>query len=202
MVREGLRSLLEGDEFEIAGEACNGREATELVATLSPDVVLMDVSMPETDGLAALSAIKRDYPEIPVLMVSTYENASYIVRAIASGAAGYLLKGASREELVEAVRGVTAGESMIDPAILRTVVENLTHQPVPSEEKRGQDSLTERELEVLALVAQGLTNRQIGQILSISEGTARSHVQNIIQKLGVSDRTQAAVWAVKHRVVR
>lgn len=201
MVREGLRSLIQGPEFEVIAEAAGGRAAVGLTAEHDPDVVLMDVSMPDMDGLSALEAIKRQQPDVPVLMVSTYENPSYIVRAIAAGAAGYILKGTSREELLAALRSVTAGDTLVDAGLLRSVVESLVQEP--EEGDQGLiEPLTGREIEVLALVAQGLTNVQIGQILEIAEGTARTHVQSIIHKLGVSDRTQAAVWAVKHGVVR
>lgn len=197
MVREGLRSLLRAGEFEVVGEASTGREAVELVLKERPQVVLMDVRMPDMDGLAALSRIKEETPSSAVLMVTTYEDASYLVRAIAAGAAGYLLKGVGREELVEALRAVASGESVIDPSMLRTVVESVAGQGGSGAMAGSPSPLTEREEEVLQLVAQGLTNNQIGEKLFITEGTARAHIHNILQKLGLSDRTQAAVWAAK-----
>lgn len=195
MVREGLRSMLAGSEFEIVGEAASGREAVELVRREGPEIVLMDVRMEDMDGLTALAEIKKETPTTAVLMVTTYQDASYLVRAIASGAAGYLLKGVGREELLEALRAVAGGESIIDPSMLRSVVESMSSQG--GHLASPHHPLTDRELEVLLLVAQGMTNQQIGEALFITEGTARAHIHNILQKLGLSDRTQAAVWAAK-----
>lgn len=201
MVREGLKSMLWGDQFEVVGEASTGREASHLVTSEEPDVVLMDVRMPDMDGLEGLALIKRTHPSTAVLMVTTYENPSYLLRAIASGASGYLLKGIGQQELQQALRAVTSGESIIDRSVLRSVVKSLVSEQAADAAGPQGESLTEREIEVLGLVAQGLTNREIGEILYITEGTARSHVHNIIQKLGVSDRTQAAVWAVRRGLV-
>lgn len=193
LFRQGLRRLISGEEFEVVGEAATGREAASMAAACQPDVVLMDVSMPDMDGLAALTEIKRDHPHIAVVMVSTYENANYMVRALSAGAAGYLLKGISRQQIVEALRRVAKGEPIVDRARLRSVVESLVqHDPSRGLEEARQ-RLSDREIRVLTLIVQGLNDREIGDILHIPEGTARSRVRDIISKLGVSDRTQAAL---------
>ncbi len=197
LVRSGLRGMLSGArDLVVVGEAADGGEALALCRRERPDVVLMDVRMPGMDGLEATRAIKREMFLTAVLMVTMQENPEYLYEALKAGASGYLLKDASRSELVRAVRSVLAGEPLLAPQMTahllrRLSAEHRVRTECPSE------SLTPREVEVLRLVAQGRTNREIGQVLMLSAATVKVHVQHIIAKLGVSDRTQAAVRAVE-----
>ncbi len=180
----------------IVGEAGDGQQAVRLAKTLSPDIVLMDVRMPGTDGLTALEQLKAVAPRSSVIMLTLYDDPNYLLRAVSAGAAGYILKDASRDELVRAVRVTAEGGAIIAPsmlpALLRQVGRTLTASAHPSAEK-----LSARELEVLRLIAEGCTNQEIAEKLILSPTTVKTHVQNILQKLGVSDRTQAAVHAVR-----
>lgn len=162
LVRQGLSKLVTSEEFEVVGEAATGREAMEMAAACQPDVILMDVLMPDMDGLAALTAIKRDHPHIAVLIFSIYENAGYMVRAVAAGAAGYLLKGASRPQLMRALRAAADGQSIADPATTTSVAEKLAHDNSAGGMHAEHVPLSDSRIKVLALVAQGLTNREIG----------------------------------------
>jgi DNA-binding NarL/FixJ family response regulator len=197
LVRMGLRSLLAGErELQVVGEASNGREAVDLCRQLLPDLVLMDVRMPELDGLAATRAIKRVSPHTSVLMLTVYESADYYVEALKAGAAGYVLKDVGKREIVAAIRHVLGGEHLLHPqlalqALRRLASESEGHAPAPLGE------LTAREREVLRLLAQGQTNRDIARTLNIGLRTVKTHVEHIIAKLGVSDRVQAAVRAVE-----
>jgi len=199
VVRQGLRSMLMVDDIQIVGEARNGTEAVALARELQPDVLLMDIRMPDMDGLQAMAAMKRVNSGTAVIVLSTYGNVQYLVRAVVYGAAGYFLKGVSREELLTAIRGVAAGESLLNPRQLNAVVERLLAEERRSAppEMRKLGEVSAREREILGLVVQGLTNKQIAEVLSISPATVKTHVETIIRKLGVSDRTQAAVWAVR-----
>lgn len=206
MVREGLRAMLSTEGVVVVGEAASGREGIEMTRQLSPDVVLMDVRMPEVSGLTALEIIKTDMPQTAVLMVTTYENPEYLMKAVIGGAAGYLLKSASRGELLDAIRKVAEGGSLIRRELLREIVSRLEQgrslTGTARDEARARfDALSEREIAVLRLVVEGLSNRDIGEVLCLSSGTVKSHVEHIIQKLQVSDRTQAAVWAVRQGFV-
>jgi DNA-binding NarL/FixJ family response regulator len=196
-------------DVEIVGEAGNGREALELCRALRPDLVLMDVRMPEMDGLQATQAIKQEIPQASVLMGTSHEDPDYLFEAIKAGCAGYVLKEAGQEELTTAIRKVLGGESLLDPdlsaRLLRRMVDEAQKQnqhpaEVPPDEPGAAlhfNPLSPREVEVLRLVAQGQTNRQIGQNLLISLGTVKIYVHRIIEKLRVSDRTQAAVKGVE-----
>jgi DNA-binding NarL/FixJ family response regulator len=208
LIRDGLRGMLKGEPgFEVVGEATNGREAIELCRSLRPDMVLMDVRMPEMDGLEATRAIKREHPEIGVLMVTMHENSDYLFEAVKGGAAGYVLKDASRDELITAIRQALDGELPMDPDLVARLLRRLadearerTGKPArPSPE--SELSLTAREFEVLELLMQGHTNHGIAQSLVVSTGTVRMHVKRVIAKLGVSDRTQAAVRAFELGIV-
>ncbi len=205
--RAAFRNILSDEhDIELVGEAANGREAIAVCAQLRPDLVLMDVRMPEMDGLAATRAIKQRHPNTSVLMVTMHENPDYLYEALKAGAAGYVLKGASQDELIGAIRRVLAGESALDQELaarlLRRLVGevnergNLMREAV---ERRGElaEPLTPRELEVLELIVRGQTNRQIAETLVLSPRTVKVHVQHIIAKLPVSDRTQAAAFAVE-----
>ncbi|MDP9352813.1 MAG: response regulator transcription factor [Chloroflexota bacterium] len=197
LVRSGLRGMLSGErDLQVVGEAASGGEAIVLCRTEHPNVVLMDVRMPGMDGLEATRAIKREMPRTTVLMVTMQENPDYLYQALEAGASGYLLKDASRSELVTAVRSVLSGEPLLAPQMTGHLLRRLkAEQRVRT--GCSVEPLTPREVEVLRLVAEGLTNREIGQTLGLSAATIKVHVQHIIAKLGVSDRTQAAVRAVE-----
>jgi DNA-binding NarL/FixJ family response regulator len=198
VVRCGLRSLLEGTDIEVAEEATSGEEVVKKAAETEVDVVLLDIRMPDGDGLNALGRIKLDRPALPVLILSTYDNPTYVARAVALGAAGYVLKGAGRDSLLEAIRKAAAGESAWTRDELRRVTGALA---TPRLNADVEVPLTQRESEVLRQLALGLTNKEIAQALHISYETVKEHVQHILRKVGVSDRTQAAVWAVRKGLV-
>ena len=190
MVREGLRSMLSGEEIEIVGEASTGGEAVRVAADLSPEVVLLDLELPDMDGLTVLRQIKEITPALPVLVVTMHDDPALVRRAVRAGAAGYVLKGIGRAELLASVRAVRNGESVLDPGLLRAVVDgNAAARTAPP--------LSRVELDLLRLVADGLTNREIGQRLRWSPATVKKYVQRILEKLDVSDRTQAAVEGVR-----
>ncbi len=208
LVRDGLKHMLSYEEdLEAVGEASNGREAVELCRRLKPDLVLMDVRMPQMDGLEATRAIKAQQLEISVLIITTYENPDYLLEAIKAGAAGYVLKDASNQQLVSAMRRVLGGESPVNQELATQLIQHLASEVLRSAEPplptgRGTASttpllkeMTPRELEVLGLVAKGKTNQEIAESLFITRATAKVHMQHIIRKLGVSDRTQAVVRA-------
>jgi DNA-binding NarL/FixJ family response regulator len=199
LARLGLRTMLMPEpDLEVVGEAATGREAVELSRKLEPDLVLMDIRMPDLDGLVATRAIKEELPRTSILIVTLSEDPDYLLEALRVGAAGYVLKDASRREVVMAVRQVLSGESPLDPKLAAQLIRRLATQTPPKDQpaKRGDD-LTQRELDVVRLVAEGKTNAEIGQSLFVSVGTVKVHVEHIIDKLGVSDRTQAAVRAVE-----
>jgi len=202
IVRQGMRSMLQADDIEIVGEAKTGSEAVLLVEALEPDVTLMDIRMPDMDGLAAMAAMKRRSLKTSVIIITTYSSVQYLVRAVICGAAGYFMKGISRDQLLKAIRAVAAGESLLQVRDLRSVVERLSEEDLKTDALAGKplELLTRREREVLSLVAQGLTNRQIAGVLGVGRTTVKTHVEHILAKLGVSDRTQAAVWAVRSGV--
>ncbi len=197
LVRNGLKMMLSGErDLVVVGEAASGGEALALCRRGKPDVVLMDVRMPGMDGLEATRAIKRELPHTAVLMVTMQENPEYLYEALGAGASGYLLKDASRVELVRAVRSVIGGEPLLAPQMTAHLLRRLAAER-PALAHPPAEQLTGREIEVLRLVARGLTNREIGRELSLSPATVKVHVQHVIGKLGVSDRTQAAVRAVE-----
>ena len=198
VVRAGVKALLAGTDIRVVGEATTGRAALKLTAKHRPDLVLLDVRMPDGDGLDCLARIKLDQPEARVVMFSGYDNPTYVARAVALGAAGYISKAASRDEIVEAIRMAADGESIWSRDELRRVTGALA-APRPGNEV--DVPLTKRENEVLKQLAFGLTNKEIAQSLGISYETVKEHVQHILRKIGVSDRTQAAVWAVRKNLV-
>src|SRR5579884_4536100 len=197
--RGGVRSMLEDTEFQVVGEASSGKEALELVDTLHPQLVLLDIRMAGSDGLDTLQALKQKHPDIAVIMLTTYDNPTFMARAVAGGAAGYLLKGVGLEELLEALRAVANGEMLLNAQDLVRSLRGLSEQAAGSEDLI--EPLTEREAEVLRLLATGLSNRDIAALLFVAESTVKTHVEHIIGKLGVSDRVQAAVWAARHGLV-
>ncbi len=198
VVRSGLANLLKGSGIEIVDEASDGDEAVEKTMKHHPDVVLMDIRMPNRDGLSALEAIRGKLPDARVVMLSTYDNPTYVARSVALGAADFVLKGSTRQELVDVITRAASGDDPLDTSVLRRVKRVMRRR-----HEREDDGipLTNRELQVLRHVALGLSNREIGQSLGISIETVKEHVQNILRKLDVNDRTQAAVWAVRRGVV-
>jgi DNA-binding NarL/FixJ family response regulator len=198
LVRSGLKTLLAGTEVKVIAEVTTGADAVKYALENDPDVVLMDVRMPDGDGLTALGRIKLDKPDLPILILSTYDNPTYIARAVALGASGYLLKGCTRDHLVDAIRKAAAGESAWTRDELRRVTGALATPRLTAD---VEVPLTQRESEVLRQVAYGLTNKEIAVALHISYETVKEHVQHILRKIGVSDRTQAAVWAVRKQLV-
>jgi two-component system, NarL family, response regulator DegU len=205
LTRQSLQNLLSDEpDIEIVGEAANGRQALSLCSRFRPDLILMDVRMPVMDGLAATKEVKQRFPEISVMMLTMHENPDYLLEALKAGAAGYILKDAPQEEIIEAVRRVRNGESPLDPELAARLLRRLTSEREmrrgkggPHEAAYAVEPLTPRELEVLGLMKLGRTNREIAGDLVISLGTAKNHVEHIISKLGVSDRTQAVVKAVE-----
>ncbi len=197
VVRAGVRQFLEASEFEVVAEAASGDVAWKLTLELNPDVVLLDVRMPGGDGLACLSRIKMDRPNVTAVMFSEHENPTYVFRAQALGAAGFLSKTCTRSELVTAIKRVAAGETLWNGTEIR-------RSPGSGTSPRGaageEVPLTAREQQVLLQLAHGLSNREIGKALDISYETVKEHVQHILRKLCVADRTQAAVWAVRNNV--
>ncbi len=198
VVRSGLITLLSGSDVEIVAEASNGDEAVRLAEMTQPDVVLMDIRMPEGDGLTALESLRAAMPDMPVVMLSTYENPTYMARALALGANDYLLKGSPREKLLDSIRAVASGQPSSPSDELQRVAGAMeTTQPIDE----GELSLTKRETQVLRHIALGLSNKEIGRSLDISVETVKEHVQNILRKIDATDRTQAAVWAVRKKLV-
>lgn len=198
VVRLGLRNILQGSNITITAEAATGEEVLQKIALKKPDLVLLDVRMPGGDGLHVLGRLKLDHPDLPILLLSTYDNPTYVARAVALGASGYVLKTDTRERLIEAIQTAMRGESAWTREELRRVTGALATPRIVSD---VEVPLTQRESEVLRQLANGLTNKEIAQALNISYETVKEHVQHILRKIGVSDRTQAAVWAVRKNLV-
>ncbi len=197
VVRKGIRQFLEEEgDIQVVGEATNGQEAIKQVAELRPDVAVLDIRMPILTGIEATRRIKARYSEVKVLVLTAYDDDPYIFALLKAGANGYVLKTAESSELVEAVRGVHRGESVLDPAVTQKVVTQLTTGR-PAGAQAMIETLTDRELEVLRLVAKGLTNKAIGRELSISHRTVQGHLANIFGKLDVDTRTEAVLLAVQ-----
>lgn len=198
VVRRGLHTLFKDTDVKIVAEAVNGKEAVEQTLKHKPDVVLMDIRMPDVDGLDAIEKLRKKSPDTPVVILSTYDNPTYVARSVALGAFDYVLKGAPRKELIAAVSRAARRDHPTESSILQRVKVTL-------EKKRegvGEEMpLTERETQVLRHIALGLSNREIARSLEISVETVKEHVQNILRKIQCTDRTQAAVWAVRNELV-
>ena len=198
IVRTGLKSLVAGSDIEVVAEAETGEQAVQLAQETDCNVLILDVRMEKGDGLKTLGRIKLEKPDLPVLMFSTYDNPTYAARSVALGAAGFLLKNAPSAKIIESVRRVAAGENIWTREELRRVTGALA---TPRLANDVEVPLTQRENEVIRQLALGLTNKEIAMALSISYETVKEHVQHILRKVGVSDRTQAAVWAVRKGLV-
>lgn len=198
IIRDGLEMLLKLEkDIEVLGQAQDGAEAVELAAKLQPELVLMDLKMPGMTGIEATRQIKARYPHIKVLVLTTYDDDEWLFDALRAGADGYLLKDTPREEVIKAVRGTMAGKSFVDPAVAGKLLSQVTGKAAQPASLLT-DKLTERETDVLRLIARGFTNPDIAAQLHLSEGTVRNHVSAIFAKLQVADRTQAAVIAIQH----
>jgi len=204
IVRQGLRALLTRPGIQVVGEEESGNAAIEAARTLHPDVMLLDIRMKDGDGLQALPQIKAVSPCTSVIMLTTYANPGYLARAISSGASGYLSKETNPDQIVRAVMAAACGEELIDRALLEIALAQAVDISIPTPEPTDLpiESLSEREQEVLRLMVQGLSNHTIAETLNISIPTVKTHVQHILQKLHVSDRTQAALLAIRHQLVK
>lgn len=204
LMRAGLVELLSGEpEVEIVGQARTGREAIERARRLDPDVVLMDVRMPDLDGIEATQRLTDAAPRAKVLILTTFEQDDYIFGALRAGASGFLLKRTRPEELIAAVHTVGAGEALLSPSVTRRVIDRMAQQPIPDlADEAKLDELTAREREILELVAGGLSNREIAKELVIEEATVRSHIRRILMKLGLRDRVQIVIFAYEAGVNR
>jgi DNA-binding NarL/FixJ family response regulator len=201
IVCDGLEAILSADpEIEVIGLAHDGQEALEKVALDQPDLVLMDLKMPGMNGIQATRKITADYEKIKVLVLTTYGADEWVFDAIRNGASGYLLKGTPKDSLLKAVKGTVSGETYIDPSVGAKLFSHIASSVQPKETSVTK-SLSERELEVLRLLAKGHTNAEIAEKLFLSEGTVRNYVSSVFDKLDVSDRTQAAVFAMRHGLV-
>ncbi|HZG13835.1 MAG TPA: response regulator transcription factor [Candidatus Bathyarchaeia archaeon] len=208
VVLRGLHFFLATQkDFTIIGEAHNGKEALEMVATSKPDVILMDLVMPEMDGIEATAQIRKQHPDVKVLVLTSYNDQDYVLPALQAGASGYLLKDMKPDQIVESIRGALSGNIQLHPDVTQKLMTQMS-APVPlnspAEGKASQvaasvwENITKREREVLVLIAQGMSNKEIASVLVIAEKTVKTHVSSILAKLNLADRTQAALFAVKH----
>ena len=201
LIRAGFRMILESQpDIEVVGESANGEQAAAQSARLRPDVVLMDIQMPEVDGLAATRRIAQSTAS-RVIILTTFERDEYVFEALQAGASGFLLKNAPPEQLVEAVRLVAAGEALLAPSVTRRVIEQFARRPVEADVRARLDSLTQREREVLVLLARGRSNSELAAELFVSEGTIKTHLSSLLAKLGLRDRVQAVVLAYESGLV-
>jgi DNA-binding NarL/FixJ family response regulator len=205
LVRSGFRMVLEAeDDIEVVGEAANGRQAIDSTRRLRPDVVLMDIRMPELDGIAATRQIVADEAELSarVLILTTFDLDEYVYDALGAGASGFLLKDVPAEQLTEGIRVVASGDALLAPAVTRRLIEDFSRaRPAGKEPPPGLDELTPRELEVLGLMARGLSNAEIAESLVVGETTVKTHVARVLMKLGLRDRVQAVVLAYESGLV-
>ncbi len=203
MVRAGFRMILEAQpDIEVIGEAANGEQAADAVRRLRPDVVLMDIQMPGGDGLQATRRITEN-PELVtrVVILTTFERDEYVFEALQAGASGFLLKNAPPEQLVDAVRVVAAGEALLAPSVTRRIIEQFARRPVEADVRERVESLTQREREVLVMLARGKSNSELAAELFVTEGTIKTHLSSLLAKLGLRDRVQAVVLAYESGLV-
>lgn len=198
VVRQGTRQLLEREpDLEVVGEADDGEEAVQLASQLKPDVVIMDVAMPKLSGIEATKRIKKLLPAVIVLVLTGYDYDEYIFSLLEAGAAGYLLKDVSGDQLVDAIRAVYSGEPVLHPIVVRKLMTRFKSQAARATETQPNELLSQRELEVLKLAARGMSNRDIGEELSISVRTVQAHLRAIFNKLGVGSRSEAVLYGLK-----
>jgi DNA-binding NarL/FixJ family response regulator len=203
LMRAGLRSVLASDEsIEVVGEASDGREAIGEIERLEPDVVLMDIRMPDLDGISATREVLASSPEVKVVVLTTFEEDDYIFDALSAGASGFLLKRTKPEELIAAIHTVAGGDSLLSPSVTRRVIDRMATQPPATLSGKRLETLTPREREVLELVGRGLSNREIADAFFIEESTVKTHVKRILMKLGLRDRVQAVILAYETGVIR
>jgi DNA-binding NarL/FixJ family response regulator len=204
LMRAGLVELLTADpHIEVVGQASTGRQAVEQARRLVPDVVLMDVRMPDLDGIAATRELLRVAPEVKVLILTTFEQDDYVFGALRAGASGFLLKRTRPEELIAAVHTIASGDSLLSPSVTRRVIDRMAQQPAPElADPAKLQKLTAREREVLGLIARGLSNREIATALVVEESTIRTHVKRILMKLDLRDRVQAVIYAYETGINR
>lgn len=199
MFRQGLKQILElEDDIMVIGQASNGEEAVKLVIQHKPDVVLMDINMPGTNGIQAIKQLKQCRHESKIIVLTIHQDREYLFKTLQLGAEGYVLKDAEASVLVEAIRSVHTGQSYIQPNMTTELVREFNRVTTQDRDRRDENTLTAREVEVLKLIAEGMLNKEIAKQLYISEKTVKNHVSNIFKKLNVSDRTQAAIYAFKH----
>jgi DNA-binding NarL/FixJ family response regulator len=203
LFREGVARLLDGvDDIQVVGLAENGHRAVELAGICRPDVVLMDVAMPELDGIAATRAIRGAWPDTRILILTIYDSDQYLLQGLQAGANGYILKDATREELVRAIEAVHAGDSLLGPVVAKQLLGVFRRLSGQGAEQALDDSLTDRETEVLKLVAGGWSSKEIARRLEVSDKTVRNHVSNIYHKLHIHDRAQAVLYALRKGLVQ
>ena len=202
MVRSGLRMILESEpDLVVVDEAADGAQAVRIAKRERPDVVLMDVRMPEMDGLEATRLISSDLDEVRVIVLTTFDIDEYVYGALRAGASGFLLKDAPADDLVAAIRVVAGGDALLAPSVTRRIIEHFAAGPDPDRTVEGLDDLTDRETEVLRLLARGLSNSEIAEELFVSEATVKTHVSHVLTKLGIRDRVQAVVAAYESGLV-
>lgn len=202
LVRSGIRMIVEQHpDMQVVGEATNGIEAVKQVRSRNPQVLLMDVRMPELDGIQAAGRITRDAPSTRILMLTTFDKDRYLYDAMRAGASGFLLKSAPPERLVHAIRVVAAGDALLAPELTRRLLDGFTRRPPPGQQLSALENLTERETEILRLIATGLTNQDIAKSLHVSVSTVKTHINHLFRKLDIRDRTQAAIAAYESGLV-
>ena len=203
LMRAGLRSVLSSDEtIDIVGDAGDGREAIRSVRDLRPDVVLMDIRMPDLDGISATREVLAGAPDVRVVVLTTFEDDDYIFDALSAGASGFLLKRTTPEELIAGIHTVADGDSLLSPSVTRRVIDRMATEPVVGLSGARLEDLTPREREVLELVGRGLSNREIAESFVIEESTVKTHVKRILMKLGLRDRVQAVIFAYETGLIR